>query len=114
MHTFPATRRAREMWSRHIGESEAAPETMPAYQRLKAAGMDSCGLTQLASRTVGVPFVGLIAGCLVVSELLRRLHGGTALEFASGSVLALDDLETESIAAEPYAYGHVSLTDATS
>jgi hypothetical protein len=45
---------------------------MPAYQSLKREGMDSCGLAQLASRTVGVPFVGLIAACLVVSELLRR------------------------------------------
>lgn len=41
-----------------------------AYQQFKRAGMDSCGLTQLASRTVGVPFVGLVAGCLMMSELL--------------------------------------------
>ncbi len=45
--------------------------------------MDECGLTQLASRTVGVPFVGLIAAALAIAELLRRLHGGTAIEIAS-------------------------------
>jgi hypothetical protein len=83
---------------------------MPAYRKLKHEGMDTCGLTQLASRAVGVPFVGLIAGCLVVAELLRRLHRGRALEFASGSVTALEDLETGSIEAGPYAFGHVPVS----
>lgn len=109
MHTFPGTRRAKEIWSRHVGESSKSFETMPAYQRLKEAGMESCGLTQLASRTVGVPFVGLIAGCLVISELLRRLHGGTALEFAAGSVSALQDIETGTVTVAPYAHGHVTI-----
>jgi hypothetical protein len=107
MHTFPATRTAKEIWSRQIGDPPTNPENMPAYQRLKSAGMDSCGLTQLASRTVGVPFVGLIAGCLVVSELLRRLHGGMALEFSAASVLSLDDIESGSTKAEAYAFGHL-------
>jgi hypothetical protein len=107
MHTFPATRTAKEIWSRQIGDPPTNLENMPAYQRLKSAGMDSCGLSQLASRTVGVPFVGLIAGCLVVSELLRRLHGGMALEFSAGSVLSLDDIESGSTKAEAYAFGHL-------
>lgn len=107
MHTFPATRSAREIWARNVDDSATIIEQMPAYQRLKDAGMDSCGLTRLASRTVGVPFVGLIAACLVVSELLRRLHGGVALEFTSGSVLALHDLEVGQINTCPYAFGHV-------
>jgi hypothetical protein len=105
MHTFPASRTAKEIWSRQIGDPAVSPEYMPAYQKLKSAGMDSCGLTQLASRTVGVPFVGLIAGCLVVSELLRRLHGGIALEFAAGSVLSLDDLETGAFETGPCTFG---------
>lgn len=109
MHTFPGTSRAREIWSRQVGEGSNSFENMPAYQRLKDAGMESCGLTQLASRTVGVPFVGLIAGSLVISELLRRLHGGTALEFATGSVSALQDIETGSVTVAPYVHGHVAI-----
>lgn len=105
MHTFPASRTAKEIWSRQVGDAAVSSEHMPAYQKLKSAGMDSCGLTQLASRTVGVPFVGLIAACLVVSELLRRLHGGIALEFAAGSVLCLDDLETGAAETGPCAFG---------
>lgn len=107
MHTFPATRTAKEIWSRQIGDLAISPEHMPAYQQLKSAGMDSCGLAQLASRTVGVPFVGLIAGCLVVSELLRRLHGGIALEFAAGSVLSLDDLESGVAEIEACVFGYL-------
>jgi hypothetical protein len=80
---------------------------MPAYKALKKRGMDECGLAQLASRTVGVPFVGLIAGCLVIAELLRRLNGGVALEFASGSTLSLDDFEYGALQAPVYEHGHV-------
>ena len=109
MHTFPGMRSAKDLWSRQVGGSSNSFENMPAYQSLKDAGMDSCGLTQLASRTVGVPFVGVIAGSLVISELLRRLHGGTPLEFATGSVLALEDIEVGSSAKRTYDGGYVPL-----
>jgi hypothetical protein len=71
--------------------------------------MDACGLTQLASRTVGVPFVGLTAAALALSELLRRLHGGPGLSFVSGSLMALEDVETSAVKVGPYAQGHVSV-----
>lgn len=107
LHTFPATRTAKEIWSRQVGDRTDAPEHMPAYQQLKSAGMDACGLTQLASRTVAVPFVGLVAACLAISELLRRLHGGSPLEFVTGSVLSLEDLEAGTLQTGPYAFGHL-------
>jgi hypothetical protein len=107
MHTFPASRSAAEIWSRQVAGACETYEKMPAYRALKEAGMDPCGLAQLASRTVGVPFVGLIAGCLVISEVLRRLNGGAALEFASGSAAALDHFECGALQAPPYAAGHV-------
>jgi hypothetical protein len=108
VHTFPASRSAEEIWSRQVGQGDKSPEDMPAYQALKKGGMDSCGLAQLASRTVGVPFVGVIAACLVIAELLRRLNGGSALELISGSVAALEDIETVSIQSGPYAFGHLA------
>jgi hypothetical protein len=55
-----------------------------------------------------VPFVGLIAACMTISELLRRLHGGAALELASGSALALDNVEAVSMTLQPYTGGHVA------
>jgi hypothetical protein len=51
--------------------------------------------------------VGLIAGVLVVAELLRRLHGGAAFELAAGSASALEAFETVAMQADPYAFGHV-------
>lgn len=110
MHTFPASRSAAEIWSGHA-PSRADVENMPAYQSLRQHGMDKCGLAQLASRTVAVPFVGLTAGCLVVAELLRRLHGGQAAELASVSMLAMDDIELVPTGAPPYAFGHLPVKD---
>jgi hypothetical protein len=107
VHTFPSSRSAEEVWSRQVGQANENVESMPAYQALKQSGMDTCGLAQLASRTVGVPFVGLIAACLVFSELLRRLHGGGALEIASGSVAALDNFESVAIQSGAYCFGHL-------
>lgn len=109
LHTFPASRSAEEIWSRQVGQGEPNVEAMPAYQKLKSQGLDSCGLTQLASRTVGVPFVGVIAACLVFAELLRRLNGGQAFELLSGSVAALEDIEGISMLSNPYAFGHLSV-----
>lgn len=82
--------------------------SMPAYSVLRQSGFDTCGLAQLASRTVGVPFVGLIAAALAVSELLRRLHGANGMEIVSGSTLNLDDIEHVCLPFSPYAFGHLS------
>jgi hypothetical protein len=107
VHTFPASRSAEEIWSTQVGQGETNVEDMPAYRSLKRKGLDSCGLAQLASRTVGVPFVGAIAACLVLSELLRRLHGGRAYELVSNSVSALENAEVVPISSKAYAFGHL-------
>jgi len=107
MHTFPASRSADDIWSRQVGQGDQNVEDMPAYRALRDQGLDSCGLVQLASRTVGVPFVGGIAACVVFSELLRRLNGGGAFELVSGSVSALEDIEVIPRESKPYAFGHL-------
>jgi hypothetical protein len=109
VHTFPASRTAQEIWSRQVGQGNENFENKPAYQALKAGGMDTCGLAQLASRTVGVPFVGVIAACMVISELLRRLHGGDGFELMSGSVASLEDVEAIPIQHEGYSFGHLPI-----
>jgi hypothetical protein len=107
LHAFPASRSAASLWSKQRAGGEEKVDHRPAYKALRNAGMDECGLAQLASRTVGVPFVGLIAGCLVISELLRRLNGGLAFEFLAGSASTLADLEGGNLDAPVYAHGHV-------
>ncbi len=107
VHTFPALRSAEEIWSRQVGQGGESVEDMPAYQALKQQGFDRCGLAQLASRTVGVPFVGAVAASLVLSELLRRLNGGQAYELIASSVSALEDTETIPISCNTYSFGHL-------
>lgn len=107
MHSFPSSRAPDQIWFRHPQGKQGDFSSMPAYKALAHSGLDACGLAQLASRTVGVPFVGLIAGAYAISELLRRIHGADRLELVSGSAASLDDIETASLPFEPYAYGHV-------
>lgn len=106
IHTFPGPRTPSEIWGRYE-QGDNVQRNTPAYDALKAAGMDDCGLTLLKSRSVGVPFVGLTAGCLVISELLRRLHNGAHTEQLATSVLALSDVEMTERERLPYAHGHV-------
>jgi len=76
LHTLPARRSAAEIWP----ERSFAPppvEQNPAYQDLLASGeLDQCGITLLAGKAVGAPFVGSVAACLAVAEVLRLLAGG--------------------------------------
>jgi len=108
LHTFPGDRSAESIWSRFAQVTPINVEDKPAYRALRDQGMDACGLTQLASRTVGVPFVGLMAAALAIAELLRRLHGGPGLSLVSASIMALEDVEGFSMQVGPYACGHAA------
>ncbi|UJR83674.1 hypothetical protein [Sandaracinus amylolyticus] len=74
LHSLPASRRSAEMWT--IAPTGEDVTTRPAYQRLLADGaLDRCGVTLLAGKAVGAPFVGAVAATLVISQVLRLLHG---------------------------------------
>lgn len=113
LHCFPGPKHAGAIWG-GAATTATAPDVsaMPAYQAMKEKGVDGCGVTQIASRTIGVPFVGLTAAILAVGELLRRLHGGRAMEVVSGSLMALEDTVTFNGAPELYAHGHVDVSGA--
>jgi len=108
MHSFPSALRAERLWSQDMG-SRPDVSDKPAYQCLKAQGLDTCGLAQLASRSVGVPFVGLVAAAFGLSELLRRLNGGQAYQTIAGSLLDPDGVEAVGIGSGAYAFGHVAV-----
>lgn len=75
LHTLPGNRPTAEMWKR-VATAETV-EDRPAYEKLVAEGvLDRCGMTLLAGKAVGAPFVGAVAGALALSEVLRLLHGG--------------------------------------
>jgi hypothetical protein len=83
LHGLPNPRKAEQLWPDLTAEEIAMQEKLrerlarenPAY---RALGHDECGRSQLAGKSVAVPFVGAAAATLVLSEVIRLLHGGPA------------------------------------
>jgi hypothetical protein len=88
VHTFPASKSAESYWSRKIAAEETVEKLIqkPAYQDLYGKGFDQCGLTELAGRSVGAPFVGAIASAFVIAEALRLVNNGDAIEVIDGDL----------------------------
>jgi hypothetical protein len=93
VHTFPGTKDPRDLWNAHA-EKPVQADT-PAYADLMSRGLDQCGVTLLAGRAVGAPFVGMTAASICLAEVLRLLH--------EGDVFAVHDIDLKS------AMGRVSL-----
>jgi hypothetical protein len=93
IHSFPGPQRAEDVWSptrlTAAAGATSALTRLPAYAALAADGMDECGLTMLAGRSVGASFVGATVSTLVVSEVLRELEGQTPAGLIDGSLRAL-------------------------
>jgi hypothetical protein len=108
LHTFPSSLSAAQLWANDSIPDRLDISKMAAYQTSNHPHLDECGLAQLASRTVGVPFVSVTAAALGIAELLRRLNGGLGLELVSGSVSALEDVEISPVECGIYEFGHVA------
>lgn len=76
-HSFPAARKANELWAED-GQVVILPDQLPpGYQDLVQTGaLDQCGVTRLAEVAVGAPFVGAVAGALLISQLIRFVSDG--------------------------------------
>ncbi len=74
-HTFPGSRKPTEIWTAEmtVQKEKILNDT---YSQLAKDRNDQCGITKLASRAVATPFVGALAATLVLSEVIRPLHGG--------------------------------------
>lgn len=89
LHVLPGTRKAENIWP--AADHPNALAIPNAYQKLvKTGSLDQCGATLLAGKAVGAPFVGMVASCLAVSEILRILHGGRSCQLADLDLLSLD------------------------
>jgi len=80
LHVFPSSMNARKRWALPGADAVSSPDHAPAYAQLAEDGVDDCRLVQLSSRTVGAPFVGVVAAAMVVSEVIRRLNGAAGCE----------------------------------
>ena len=74
VRTFPGPSKAAALWAAEAGGADIA--YAPAYRALLARGVDPCGVTTLATRAVGAPFVGCVAAGYVIAEALRRQAAG--------------------------------------
>ncbi|MFC3110095.1 hypothetical protein ACFQAT_28245 [Undibacterium arcticum] len=80
-HTWPNPRVACDVWPLESTEELAAREARKrllaasnaAYQALDA---DECGRLLLTGKSVAVPFVGAVAACVVLAEMLKTVNGG--------------------------------------
>lgn len=74
IHTLPGEVPAAKLWK----SVDAAEGTIDAaaYRKLQEDGsLDRCGVTLLAGKAVGAPFVGATAATIVIAQVLRLLHG---------------------------------------
>ena len=89
LHTLPGVRPASEIWK--ASQAGETVEERPAYRQLMEDGiLDRCGMTLLAGKAVGAPFVGAAAATLALSEILRLLHGGGVHQMIDLDLLSLD------------------------
>jgi hypothetical protein len=94
VHVFPSSMSARQRWAGPGAEATVRVRKAPAYTQLAKDGVDECGLVQLASRTVGAPFVGVVAAAIAVGEVVRRLNGGAGCEIVD---LTLRDIRLRQV-----------------
>ena len=104
LHVLPGRRAAAEIWKR-TSDGEKI-EDRPAYGKLLEDGvLDRCGMTLLASKAVGAPFVGSVAATLALSEVLRLLHGGAVYQLIDLDLLGFDQ---RLVSRHPYDVGGVN------
>jgi hypothetical protein len=73
VRTFPGPSSAADLWATNEVSSDNIKA--PAYKALLASGADPCGVTTLATRSVGAPFVGCVGAGYVIAALMRRHLG---------------------------------------
>ena len=90
-HVFPGGRKAKDVW-KPVESNRVVRTDRPAYEKLAASGLDQCGLTQLAGRTIGAPFVGAIAAAIVIGEAIRVVNGAHGYDLIDGHMRDLKQL----------------------
>jgi hypothetical protein len=104
LHTLPGSRAAADMWKAEDNRDDLT--SRPAYLKMLRDGdLDQCGITLLAGKAVGAPFVGAVAACLALSEVLRLLHGGPVHQVIE---LDLQSIEHRSAIVNGCAFGDLN------
>ncbi len=89
LHVLPGMRPASSIWTKEA--QNHSNEDRAAYSKLLADGdLDQCGLTLLAGKAVGAPFVGAVAASLALSEILRLLHDGKVHQVIDLNLMSIE------------------------
>lgn len=70
VRAYPGGSSAAQIWAQD--HEVKTVEVAPAYTALVADGHDPCGVTTLATRAVGAPFVGCYAAAILLAQLFKR------------------------------------------
>lgn len=90
VHSFPSQQKAADIWKEDSSKNnDDELIAQPAYSNLAKNGVDSCGIAMLAGRSVGASFVGSTVASLVISDLLRVIHGGDRYALIDGTLSSL-------------------------
>lgn len=89
LHTLPGTRSAADIW-RNPATGEDVTDRAAYLKMLNENEFDRCGVTLLAGKAVGAPFVGAVAATLAISEILRLLHEGPLHQLIDLDLLSID------------------------
>ena len=93
LHVLPGSRSADEIWK--VTQQKKIISNRPAYNKLLRSGkLDQCGVTLLAGKAVGAPFVGAVASTLALSEILRLLHDGPLYQMIDLDLLSTEHRQT--------------------
>jgi hypothetical protein len=92
IHTFPGPQSAKKKWGDIVTHQVSSVVENPAYEALARDGMDKCGITMLAGRTVGASFVGTVAATFMIAEMLKMVHGGPSCAIIDGTLRSLDSV----------------------
>lgn len=92
IHTFPGPFAARSVWPSTAAVDEPLARAhllqQPGWKGLEKT-LGACGVATLAGRSVGAPFVGCVAACLQLAEVLRLIAGGPLHAQIDGSLACL-------------------------
>jgi hypothetical protein len=88
VHSFPGKKKASELWKNETALNTELSDisNQSAYKDLESRGLDKCGLTTLAGRSVGASFVGTFVSTIVIAEVLRMIAGGPSHDIIDGTL----------------------------
>jgi hypothetical protein len=96
-HTFPgANKKPSDIW---VDETDDKINQILVDAIQKEVKTEECGVlvTNLASKAMSASFVGAVASALVISEVLRALHGGLRFESIVIRLRSLRNIRTSTL-----------------